>query len=137
MHHGHPCTVRRAGGHGDSCGVGILAAPGVAVSPLFPEGISWRRLHAMQRVHAVVVPPRPGLPRGLRLFTVYAPLQEDVTRAAFTSAFLDVVAILDMQVPTLLMGDFNGTVAPNRDYNHSDKMPCGLLSRLLGRGGRF
>ena len=60
LHHGRPVAVQRVGGHGDSCGVGVLAMPGVAVSPVLPVGAAWRRLHAMARVHAVLVPPRPG-----------------------------------------------------------------------------
>ena len=137
LHHGQASTVHRAGGHGDRCGVGVLAASGVAVSPLMPQGAAWRRLHAMQRVHAVQVPPRPGLSLGLRLFTVYAPLQQDETRGVFNAAFLEMVATLDMQVPTLLLGDFNGTVHPEQDYNSGSGQVCPLLSRLLGPGGAF
>ena len=75
FHPGHAVTPHRAGGRGDSCGVGFLASPGVAVSPIMPQGAAWRRLHAMARVHAVQVPPRTGLPAGLRIFSVYVPLQ--------------------------------------------------------------
>ena len=57
LHHGHPVPVRRDF-HGDSCVVGVLASPGVVVAPLLPQGAAWRRLHAMARVHAVLVPPR-------------------------------------------------------------------------------
>ena len=121
LHHGHAAPVHRAGGHADSCGVGFLASPGVAVSPLMPQGAAWKRLHAMARVHAVQVPPRPGLASGLRLFSVYAPLQRDPCREVFTTTFLEMVASLDMQIPTLLMGDFNGTVSPERDFSSSDE----------------
>jgi len=107
LHHGHPVPVCRAGGHGDSGGVGVIASPGVAVSPLLPQGPAWRRLHAMTRLHGVQIPPRPGLPLGLRVFSVYAALRKDPTHDAFVSAFLDFVsAFLDMQLPSLFLGDF-------------------------------
>jgi hypothetical protein len=38
LHHGHPVLARTTGGHGDSCGVGVLAFPGVAVAALLPQG---------------------------------------------------------------------------------------------------
>ena len=84
LHHGQAAAVHRAGFLGDKAGVGFLASPGVAVSPLFPRGPAWRRLHAMARLHGVAVPPRPGLPRGLHLFSVYAPLQDDAQRTVST-----------------------------------------------------
>ena len=40
---------------------------------------------------------------------------------------MDMVAILDMQTPTLLMGDFNGTVSPERDYSVGEGPVCALL----------
>ena len=72
LHHGAAPSARRAGGHGVSAGVGLLAMPGIAVSPLPPQGAAWRRLHAMARLHGVIFPPRPGLSLGLRVFSVYA-----------------------------------------------------------------
>ena len=137
LHHGLAAAEHRAGGYGDRCGVGILASPGVAVSPLMPQGGPWRRLHAMSRVHAVFVPPRAGLAGGLRIFSVYAPLPRDPCREAFTSAFLEMVSSLDMQVPTILLGDFNGSICPDRDYSSHEGPVCRLLSRLLGPGGPF
>ena len=91
----------------------------------------------MCRLHAVLVPPRPGLLLGLRVFSVYAPLRRDPTRDEFTRLFLELVAMLDMQIPTLLLGDFNGSVSPSRDYSSGEGSVCGLLSRLLGPGGPF
>ena len=135
LHHGWAVPARRVGGHGASCGVGVLAGDGVAVSPLPPEGPAWKRLFAMSRVHGVFVRPRPSLPQGLRVFSIYAPLQRDATREAFNLAFIDLVASLDMQLPTLFMGDFNGTIAPERDYSSGEGPVCPLLSRLLGPGG--
>ena len=135
LHHGHPVPVHREGGHGDSGGVGVIASPGVAVSPLLPQGPAWRRLHAMTRLHGVQIPPRPGLPLGLRVFSVYSALRKDPTHDAFVSAFLDFVASLDMQLPSLFLGDFNGTVDPARDYSAGAAAVCPLLTRLLGPGG--
>jgi len=134
LHHGHAVSEDH-GGH--SGGVGVLASPGVAVAPLLPQGAAWRRLHAMARVHAVQVPPRPGLPLGLRVFSVYAPLHYDRTREVFGKTFMELVACLDMQIPTLLLGDFNGSVTPDKDFSSAERPVCPLLSRLLGPGGPF
>ena len=46
-------------------------------------------LHAMRRLTSVQLPPRPGLPRGLLLVSVYAPLHtQPLERARFVSAML-------------------------------------------------
>jgi len=137
LHHGHPVEVRTTGGYGDSCGVGVLASPGVAVSPLLPQGAAWRRLYAMSRVHAVQVPAREGLPLGLRVFSVYAPLHGNPILEMFRMAFLEMVSSLDLQIPTLLMGDFNGTISPERDYSSGLGHISPLLARLLGPAGAF
>ena len=50
----------------------------------------------MARLHGVAVPPRPGLPRGLHLFSVYAPLQDDAQRSGFNFEFLEMIATIDM-----------------------------------------
>ena len=82
--------------------------------------------------------PRPGLPRGLLLFTVYAPLQvraQSAAREQFVALMQQVVHALDMQIPTLVMGDFNGSVAPQDDFmseSGSRRPPCPLLQHLLG-----
>ena len=47
------------------------------------------------------------------------------------------LATLEMQLPTLLLGDFNGTITPVRDYSKGDGTVCPLLSRSLGPGGPF
>ena len=134
--HGHPVAPSRSPSQGDSCGVAFLASPGVALSPLFPVGGPWRRLHSMSRVHAVSLPPRPGLPLGVRLFTVYAPLERDPVLEAFVPEFISMVASLDLQIPTLFMGDFNGSIDPDQDFNAGDRRPVSLLlTRLLGPGG--
>ena len=68
---------------------------------------------------------------------MYAPLPRDPGREAFNGTFLEFVAALDMQVPTLLLGDFNGTVAPDWDHRSGAGPVCPLLTRLLGPGGPF
>ena len=81
--------------------------------------------------------PRLGLPRGLMLFTVYAPLQvraQSAAREQFVALMLQVVHALDMQIPTV-MGDFNGSAAPQDDFlseSGSRRPPCPLLQHLLG-----
>ena len=62
-----------------------------------------------------------GLAMGLRPFSVYAFLQRDPCREVFTTTFLAMVASLDMQIPTLLMRDFNSTVSPGRDLFTPDE----------------
>ena len=69
------------------------------------------------------------------MFSVHAPLQDDAQRSGFNSEFLEMIATIDMQVPTIFLGDFNGTVSPGRDYNSGAGVVCPLLSRLLGPGG--
>ena len=70
----------------------------------------------------------------------YAPLQTRVAeteRMHFVAAFLDLVHTLDMQTPTLFLGDFNGTVCPSRDYlgaSSARRPTCPLLQQLLGPG---
>ena len=141
LHHGRPAAPLAGSPHGRSCGVGFVAAQGVALSPVLPSGTSWRQLHAMRRLHAVKLAPRPGIPRGLLLLSVYAPLQERqhaVDRSKFTDALLAVTHTLDMQVPTLLMGDFNGALIPARDCRSThSRSPCPLLLQLLGPGGAW
>lgn len=143
LHHGHPVPPTYRGVYGRSCGVGFVARRGVAVSPVVPVGAAWRRLHAMGRVHAVRVPPRPGLPRGILLLTVYAPLQvraQEAVREQFVSLMLEVTHGLDLQVPTFILGDFNGSVDPPRDFlsqSGSRRPVCPLLAHLLGPGAAW
>ena len=69
----------------------------------------------MGRVHAVRIPPRAGLPKGILLLSVYAPLQiraQEVVREQFVSLMLELTHGLDLQIPTFLLGDFNGSVDP-------------------------
>ena len=141
LHHGRPAVPMAGSPHGRSCGVGFVAARGVALNPVLPSHSSWRLLHAMRRVHAVQIPPRLGLPRGMLLLSIYAPLQERhcaVERVRFVEAMLALVHSLDMQVPTLLMGDFNGALLPARDCHGShSRPPCPLLQQLLGPGSAW
>ena len=143
LFHGRPAQPTPGGIWGRARGVGFLAAEGVALQPTLPIGASWRRLHAMRRVHAVRLAPSPGLPLGLLLVSVYAPQQSRALqgeRVQFAAAFLDFIHSLDMQVPTLLLGDFNGTVCPARDYlaaSGARRPACPLLMRLLGPGAPF
>ena len=47
---------------------------------------------------------------------------------------------LDMQIPTLLLGDFNGALFPERDFlstSGSRRAVCPLLAHLLGPGGAW
>ena len=64
LHHGRPVPRSGTSEHGKSCGVGFLAAKGVALSPVLPSGTAWRQLHATSRLHAVRVPPVLTFPRG-------------------------------------------------------------------------
>ena len=135
LQHGAVASSGRVAGAGARGGVGLLVSSGVAVSPLLH--LLNRRLHAMARLHGVMIPPRPALPFGLRIYSVYAPLPWDPGRVSFNNAFVDFMASLDMQIPTLLLGDFDGTMAPNRDHSSGARPGCALLSRLVGSGGPF
>ena len=62
-------------GHGKACGVGFLAKAGIALTQEMPSTTPWRMLNAERRLHVASVPRRPGLPLGLLLVSLYAPLQ--------------------------------------------------------------
>ena len=140
LHHGHPVPAVSNATWGRSCGVGFLAAGGVAACKQPPVGPAWRRLHAIGRMHAIRLAPRVGLPLGLLLITVYVPLQghgHEAERTRFVESFMEVSHGLDMQVPTLVMGDFNGALCPWRDFRGESgrlRLPCPLLAHLLGPG---
>ena len=52
---------------------------------------------------------------------------------AFAEELSALVATLDLQIPTLLLGDPNGSVDPDRDFTSVRPRPVSpLLSRLLG-----
>ena len=143
LHHGHPARALAGTVRGQSCGVGFVAAKGVAVSPVVPKGAAWRQLYGMGRLHAVLLAARPGLPHGLLMFSVYAPLQQRshvVQRAKFVAAMVQLCSELDMQVPTLIFGDFNGSVDPEADFlgeSSKKRAPCPLLEQLLGPGAAW
>ena len=115
-----PLATSKLGGR--SRGVAALVGPGVAVREAMPPGRAWKRLWEAQRVQMVEFPPRAGLPKGLRIVNVYAPVtrwavdQEDVERVWFQEMFIEAVSALDLGIPTLFAGDWNGTVHPERDY---------------------
>lgn len=138
LHHGRPAAPQVRSEHGRSCGVGFLCRQGQPVLPAIPSCPAWSRLASLRRLHGVRVAPRPGLPHGVLLLSVYAPLREpEPERAVFDQAFLGLVEALDMQVPTLLLGDFNGSLVPSRDYRGRDaarRPVCPLLAALLGPG---
>ena len=122
LHHGRPCVPLPNSPHGRSCGVGFVTKMGVAVSPVLPQGTVWRHLHALRRLHAIRIPPRVGLPHGLLLLSIYAPLAErglEVERAKFAETLQTLTHELDIQIPTLLLGDFNGSFNPARDFLRS------------------
>ena len=141
LHHGRPAVAQQHSEHGKSCGVGFLCREGVAVAPAVPSCTAWRMLHALRRTYGVLLPPRAGLPRGLLLLSIYAPLREHgqaTLRARFDLALLELLHCLDMQVPTLLLGDFNGSACPSRDFHSisgARRPACPLLGQLLGPGG--
>ena len=142
LYHGRPAVPIGNSPHGKSCGVGVVSLGGVSLSPVLPQGAPWRMLHARRRLATVQLPPRPGLPRGLLLVSLYAPLStQPVDREQFVLAMLEFTHTLDMQVPTLLLGDFNGVLCPARDTasgSHDNRPPiCPLLASLLGPGGAW
>jgi exonuclease III len=145
LHFHHGLRVAESGHsiHERSCGVGFLTRRGLALSPVLPVGAAGRRLHAQGRWHAVRLEPRPDLPRGLLLVTVYAPLESQDRRAAqlqWNALMLERLHGLGMQVPTLLLGDFNRSMLPSRDFlseSGGRRAVCPLLAALLGPGGAW
>ena len=141
LHHGRPAIPMTPSPHGRSCGVGFVATSGIPLTLVLPQGAPWRMLHAMRRLTAVQLPPRVGLPRGLLLVSLYAPLRtQPLDRDRFVLAMLELTHSLDMQVPTLLLGDFNGALLPARDTSagsHHSLPVCPLLAALLGPGGAW
>ena len=97
----------------------------------------------MGRLHGVRLPPRVDLPHGLLLLSIYSPLQmraQSVVREHFTTLMLEVVFGLDMQIPTIIFGDFNGSADPPADSlgaTNRRRPVCPLLAGLLGPGGPF
>jgi exonuclease III len=138
--HGHPVRPVSGGTFGRSCGVGFALRTGVAAAAALPAGAA---LHHAGRLHGVRLAPRPGLPRGVLLLSIYAPLQirqQEVERRKFVEAVMEVTHGLDLQVPTLLMGDFNGSALPGRDFHGATsgrRDACPLLVHLLGPGGAW
>ena len=125
-------------------GVGALMAPGVTAREVMPPGRAWKKLWEAQRVQMIEFVPRNGLPRGLRIVNVYAPVvwsasecgEGDIEKTWFQELFIEAVSCLDLGIPTLFMGDWNGTVHPERDYA-AERLPmkancCPLLTWLLG-----
>ena len=143
LHHGYPVPASGHSVHGRSCGVGFLVRRGLAVTKVFPVGAVGRRLHAMGRWHAIRLAPRPDLPHGLLLASIYAPLashRHGADRLQWNDLMLELLHGFDMQIPTLLLGDFNGSVLPERDYRSTSgarRAVCPLLARLLGPGGAW
>ena len=134
------------GGASKSRGVGFLLGPSVSATQLHPVGKAWKLLWLARRLHVIDFPPRRGLPRGLRVVSVYAPVASSSLEALsesswFCDTFLDFVTVLDMNVPTILCGDWNGTVHPDKDFETGGlakhRQCSDLLSRLLGPGGPF
>ena len=139
MHHGHPAPTKPGQVHSHSCGVGFLVAAGVAVARPHVSGGDWAWLHEHARVSVVDIPKRADLPNGFRLVSVYAPVANDRARCeVFCRHLMSWVASLDMQVPTLLLGDFNGSVDPPRDFSNGAKRAVSsLLLQLLNPLGPF
>ena len=124
LHHGRPVAPMAHSEHGRSCGVGFLARQGLPLLPAPHSFPAWRRLGAMRRLHGVQLAPRQGLPKGLLLLSIYAPLREqEGARACFDQALLEVVHTLDMQVPTIILGDFNGSVCPPGTTKAAPRLP--------------
>ena len=133
LHHGQPAEQDRGGYmRGVSCGVGFLAGEGVGLKAIMPRTPAWTRLYASRRLHVVSILPSKGFPRGLWMVSLYAPLEGDrKQREVFDAALWETVTGWDMNIPIVVMGDFNGVM------DGDGKRQCGLLTRLIGPGGPF
>ena len=93
-----------------------------AVREVMPPGRAWKKLWEAQRVHMVEFPSREGLPKGLRVVNVYAPItawsgeREDIERVWFQELLIEAITALDLSIPTMFVGDWNGTMRPERDW---------------------
>ena len=132
------------GGPVKSRGVGFMLGAGISALSVQPIGKAWKTLWLARRLHVAHFPPRRNLPRGLRVLTVYAPVSAPSFEAVsekqwFSDCFLEFFSVLDMNIPTIVCGDWNGTVHPDRDYEpgglEQHRQCCPLLSRLVGPGG--
>ena len=137
LHHGRPAQRYGSEDRARACGVGFIVREGIAIQPALPTCPAWCRLHDMRRLHGIALAPRPDLPHGLLFLSVYAPLPGTIDRPPFDLAMEELSYALDMQLPTLIMGDFNGSVDPARDYRSQSgarRPVCPLLAKLLGPG---
>ena len=140
LQHGAPVPAVAQAVYGRSCCVGFVTQRGFPVPAVPPAGAAWRSLQAVGRLHVVRLAPRRGLPHGRLMLSVHAALQvraQQQVRQRFVSAVLEVAHGLDMQVPTLILGDFNGSADPSRDFlsdSGKRRTPCPLLVQLLGPG---
>ena len=130
IYHGSPSPVCPKMKRGNKRGVGVLTSPGLALQPVKPNSPTWTKLNGMGRIVVVKMPPTVDLPRGVWIISVYAPLQSDPQRKAFNALFWETLCEWDMQIPMIMLGDWNGQF----DANHAT---CPLLMKLLGPGGPF
>lgn len=127
-------------------GVGFLlrSITGVTAFNVSPLGNSWKSLWQAQRLHVIKLPPRRGLPLGLIIVNVYSPAfsttpHEKAESLWFCNEFISFVSALDLNIPTILCGDWNGSQNPKRDYEGpaKNRLPDPLLVSLTGPGGHF
>ena len=147
MHHGPVNKVGIRRSRTNTCftltgkrGVGFVCSPASPARRLPLKGSAGRNLERSQRVCGIMIPPQTLLPRGLQIFSVYAPVQQPNRASAeerqwFCETFGCWVTSIDMGIPTIFVGDWNGSAEPETDYEGRGQPCCPLLARLLGLGG--
>ena len=73
--------------------------------PVLPVGMPWCFPYAAHWLHAFRFPSCYGMPRGLLAFYIYTPKYTGAAGAKFSSAMLALTHELDMNQPTLIMGE--------------------------------
>ena len=127
-----PMETRRT--QGQHLGVGFVVRQAVVTQPVLPTGAAERMLHATGRLCMLRLPPSLAMPQGLLLASFYAPQAKSEEAPRFRAAVIEVLTALDAAVPTLLLGDWNGTTTPSRDYLSGSGPSCPLLGWILGPG---
>ena len=132
--HGPPVIPKKGRVKGRSGGVGFVAKTSMPFKPKGGCSPGVMRIEAQGRMAMVVLPPSDDLPRGLHIISIYAPVRGDKSRDAFTNDLWDAVMEWDMGIPTLLLGDFNGTSPESPSQGHTASQ---LMTKLVGPGGPF
>ena len=120
-----------------------MVAPGVAVREVMPPGRAWKLLWEAQRVQMIEFPPRTGLPKGLRVVNVYAPVSTwsgeggDLQRVWFQELFLEAVLGFRLGDPHVVRWGLEWNHQPGERLWGARVGGAGMpdVSEVVGAGG--